>query len=242
MKYIMFVCLAGAILLPGSWFGLSHFQKPAKVPAVAKQELLKAAKAHRVTIEADNIRYTSNQKMTIVRAPIKGIDKYTGVDFEKGAPIVLMIIKSTVKLALPNGSYVAKIQYPRGAKSGMAIFTDAEGKEVAKQDLDKPIWTVLDDPFPDPGDFGKSPSDVCSDYLVLFPRMVITGPIPGAPPGTGPGPSFPCRDCACAAYEWRRARLGGGKLLPTEKNAWDMGIDAGEACIKSPTSECAALP
>jgi hypothetical protein len=178
---------------------------------------------------------------SISRQTLKGIDKYTSADFEKGAPIVLMVIKSTVKLALPDGSYVARIQYRPSTKSGTAIFTDAGGKEFAKQDLDKPIWTVLDDPFPDPGDFGKSPSDVCSDYLVLFPRMVLT-PIPGAPPGTGPGPSFPCRDCACAAYEWRRAQLGGRRPLPTEKNAWDMGRDAGEACLKSPTSECAALP
>lgn len=183
--------------------------------------------------------------MTIVRAPIKGIDRYKGVDFEKGAPIVLMIIKSTVKLALPNGSYVARIRYPRGAKSGMAMFTNAEGEEVAKQDLDKPIWMVLDDPsFPDPGDHGESPSDVCGDYLVLFPRMVITGPIPGGPDH---GFGFPCRDCACDAYRWRRSRpeAGGppeGVALSTEKDAWDLGKQWGLACLKSPTSECPALP
>ena len=239
MKYIMFTCLTAAILLPGSWFGLSHFQKPAKVPEAVKKELLKAAKAHRVTIEADDIRYTSNQKMTIVRAPVKAIDKYTSVDFEKGAPIVLMIIKSTVKLALPDGSYVARIKYPRGAKSGMAIFTDAEGKEFAKQDLDKPIWTVLDDPgFPDPGDFGESPYDPCSDYLGWYPKMVITGPLPGAPPGTGPGFSFPCRDCACNTYNAYRRPRDVGSVVNAERYA----KLAGEACMKSLTSECPALP
>jgi len=239
MKYIMFVSLACAILLPGSWFGLSHFQKPAKVPEAAKQELLKAAKAHRVTIEADYIRYTSNQKMTIVRAPIKGIDKYTGVDFEKGAPIVLMIIKSTVKLALPDGSYAARIRYPRSAKSGMAIFTDAKGKEFAKQDLDKPIWTVLDDPgFPDPADLGESEDVSCNEFLASYPRMVLTGPLPGAPPGTGPGFGFPCRDCACNTYNAYRRSREVGRVV----NADNAARDAGEACMKSPTSECPPLP
>ena len=219
-------------------------QATPNVPASDKKELLAAAKAHRVSIEADKIAYVNNQRVTIVRAPIKGIDKYSDADFAKGAPIVLMIIKSKRKLAVPDGSYVVKIQPPRDAKPGKAIFTDAAGAVVAQRDLDGPILTLRDDPdFPDPSDHGETGITTCEIYAGMFPKMVTTGPLPGHVFGF----SFPCRDCACDTYNWRRSRPGAGHppegvSFATEHDAWEMGKAAGLACMKSPTLACPSLP
>ena len=155
-KFVFGSCLVGAILLSGSWFGLSHSQNATSVPAAAKQELLKAAKKHKVKIKADQIGYLANQKMTIVRAPIAGIEKYVEANYETGAPIALMIIKSTVKLAVPDGSYVVSIQYPRNAKSGKVLFRNAAGAEVAERDRNLPILNLSAAEFPDRSDHGEA--------------------------------------------------------------------------------------
>lgn len=107
----------------------------ASVLASAKEELQAAAKAHRVKIEPDQVVYGSFANITIVLAPIVGIEKYKDTDFEAGAPIHLMIIESTKKGEIPNGTYVVKAQHGLRATSGKAIFTDRTGTVIARRNL-----------------------------------------------------------------------------------------------------------
>jgi hypothetical protein len=106
----------------------------------ARQELLDAAKAHKVSIQADRMAYVSDGKTTIVHAPITGMSKYRDADFAAGAPILLIMVKSTLKLGIPNGSYVVKAQYRPGATSGRAIFTDRNGTVSAQRELLVRTW------------------------------------------------------------------------------------------------------
>lgn len=80
----------------------------ANVLATAKKELQAASKAHGVKIKADQMVYANLEKMIIVHVPIAGIEKYQDADFEAGAPIQLLIIKSTMQGDIPSGSYVVK--------------------------------------------------------------------------------------------------------------------------------------
>lgn len=230
-KFMFASSLAVAILLTGSWLDLSHAQKTAKVPEAAKKELLKAAKAHGVNIKADKIAYVDNQKMTIVRAPIAGIEKYVEADYETGAPIALMIIKSTVKLAVPDGSYVVSIQYPRNAKSGKVLFTNAAGAVVAR-DADPPILILSDADFPDRSDHGEVLEfDNCAIYYQNFPQLVRSGTThdPGADPI--------CANCACAAY---RAELAAEGIAPGlgDGRAFGIGFIRGQVCAASRPLRC----
>jgi hypothetical protein len=106
----------------------------------ARQELLDAAKAHKVSIQADRIAYVSDGKTTIVHAPLAGTSRYKEADFAAGVPILLVMIKSTMRLRIPNGSYVVKAQYRPGATSGKAIFTDRNGTVSAQRDLLVRTW------------------------------------------------------------------------------------------------------
>jgi hypothetical protein len=124
--------------------------------AGAKKELLDAASAHRVSIQADRMLYVSDGATTILHAPITGIERYRASDFEAGAPILLLIVKSTVRLAIPNGSYVVRAQYQSAASSGKATFTDRNGTVSAQRDLIVRTWKqsgilfpgVYTDPIP----------------------------------------------------------------------------------------------
>jgi hypothetical protein len=107
----------------------------ANVLATTKKELQAAAKAHRVKIELGQVIYGSFANITIVLAPIAGIEKYKDADFEMGAPIHLVIVKSTKKGEIPNGAYVVKAQHGLRATSGKAIFTDSTGTVVARRNL-----------------------------------------------------------------------------------------------------------
>jgi hypothetical protein len=84
--------------------------------------------------------YASGGKTTIVHAPITGIERYRNADFEAGAPILLVIVKSTMSRAIPNGSYVVKAQYKSEATSGKATFTDRNGSVSAQRDLIVRTW------------------------------------------------------------------------------------------------------
>lgn len=107
----------------------------ANVMATAKKELQAAAKANGVRINSEQIVYGSFGNTTIVHAPIAGIEKYKDADFRAGAPIQLVIVKSTRKGEIPNGAYVVKAQHQPRAKSGKAIFTDRTGAAVAERNL-----------------------------------------------------------------------------------------------------------
>lgn len=219
MRKLMFaLCFAVAILLTGSWFDLSHAQKTAKVPAAAKQELLKAAKAHGVKIKADKIAYVDNQKVTIVRAPIVGVDKYSEADFEKGAPIELMIIKSKTKLEVPDGSYVVKVLYERNATSGKTIFTDSAGAKVAQQDRGRPVLTLPDSPIFDDG-HGEAPEiDNCALFREMFPPV--------------------CAECACSYYTQGISQDSGMTSEAREINAFVAALNRGRFCARSTPLAC----
>jgi hypothetical protein len=121
-----------------------------------KKELLDAARAHRVSIQVDRMIYATDGNMTIVHAPITGIEKYKASDFEAGVPILLVIVRSTMRLAMLNGSYVVKARYQPGANSGKVTFTDRNGTVSAERDLIVRTWeqsrilfpSVYPDPIP----------------------------------------------------------------------------------------------
>jgi hypothetical protein len=128
--------------------------------AAGKKELLDAGRAHKVSIQVDRMIYATAGNMTIVHAPITGIEKYKASDFEAGVPILLLIVRSTMKLTLPNGSYVVKAQYLPGANSGKVTFTDRKGTVSAERDLIvQPLEQLRvlfpgvypDEPSPSPG-------------------------------------------------------------------------------------------
>jgi hypothetical protein len=108
--------------------------------ASAKRELLDAARAHRVSIQIDRMLYASDGKTTIVHAPLTGIERYRSADYERGAPILLMIVTSTMRLAVPNGSYVVRAHYQSEATSGKVTFTNRSGTVSAERDLIVHTW------------------------------------------------------------------------------------------------------
>jgi len=108
--------------------------------SAAKKELLDAARAHRVSIQVERVVYASDGETTIVHAPIVGIERYKPADFATGTPILLMIVRSTVKLAISNGSYVVRAQYELGATSGRVSFMDRNGSVSAQRDLIVRTW------------------------------------------------------------------------------------------------------
>jgi hypothetical protein len=116
--------------------------------AAAKKELLDAAKVHRVSIQIDRMLSATDGKTTIVHAPITGIERYGHADFAAGAPILLVIVRSTMRLAIPNGSYVIRAQYQSGATSGKATFTDRNGTVSAQRDLIVRTWEQARALFP----------------------------------------------------------------------------------------------
>lgn len=127
----------------------------ANVLATARKTLQAAAKAHGVKIKAEQMLYTSVEKITIVHAPIAGIERYTDADFAAGAPIQLMIVKSMTRGDVPSGSYVVKAQYRPQAISGKALFTDRNGTIVARRELIVRTWkqsaVLFPDVYSDPG-------------------------------------------------------------------------------------------
>jgi hypothetical protein len=127
----------------------------ADVLSTAKKELQAAAKAHGVKIKPDQMVYAGLEKITIVHAPIAGIEKYKDADFAAGAPIQLVIVKTTTRGGVPSGSYVVKAQYRPRATSGKAIFTAPGGNVVAQQELiirtRKQSAVLFPDVYTDPG-------------------------------------------------------------------------------------------
>ena len=130
-------------------------QTTAKVLETAKKELQAAAKAHGVRIAANQMAYANLEKLTIAHAPIVGIDKYKDADFEAGAPIQLLLVKTSTRGDVPSGSYVVKVQHRPRATSGKALFTDRSGAVVVQRKLIIRTWqqsaVVFPEVFTDPG-------------------------------------------------------------------------------------------
>jgi hypothetical protein len=101
----------------------------------ANKELIVAAKVHGVGIKANQMLCMGLQEMIVVHAPLIEIERYGAADFEAGAPILLLIVKSTTKGVMSDASYVVSAQHQPGATTGTAIFTDRSGTAVAKRDL-----------------------------------------------------------------------------------------------------------
>jgi hypothetical protein len=101
----------------------------------AEKELRAAAALHKVRIQVKRMISAGTEATTILHAPIQDIERYTDTDFSAGAPVLLMIFKSSVQQAIPNGSYVVKVQHRPGATSGKALFTDTKGTVVAERNL-----------------------------------------------------------------------------------------------------------
>ena len=132
---IFMLCLAVVILGCASGRSPNFQEANTNALTAAQKELRDAAAAHKVSIQTDRMAYASDQRTTIVHAPISGIERYGDSDFAAGAPIQLLVIGSSARLGIPSGSYVVKAQYSPGAISGHAIFTDSKGTVVARKDL-----------------------------------------------------------------------------------------------------------
>jgi hypothetical protein len=134
----------------------SDFEKAAAdVLATTRKELQAAAKAHGVKIRAEQMVCANLEKTMIAHAPIAGIERYTDADFAAGAPIQLVLIKSTTRGEIPSGSYVVKAQYQPRAASGKAIFIDRNGVVVRQRELIVRTWkqsaVLFPDVYTDPG-------------------------------------------------------------------------------------------
>jgi hypothetical protein len=132
------------------------FEKAASdVLAANRKELQAAAKAHGVKIKAEQMVCANLEKTMIVHAPIAGIERYKDADFAAGAPIQLVLIKSTTRGEIPGGSYVVKAQYQPRATNGQAIFTDRNSVVVARRELIIRTWkqsaVLFPDVYNDPG-------------------------------------------------------------------------------------------
>lgn len=125
------------------------------VLVAAKKELQAAAKAHGVRVNADQMMYASLNKVTIVHAPLIGVEKYKDEDFAAGASIQLILVKSTIRGDVPSGSYVVKAQYQLRATSGRAIFIDQTGAVVTQRELIIRTWkqsaVLFPEVYSDPG-------------------------------------------------------------------------------------------
>jgi len=130
-------------------------QTTADVSETTKRELQTAAKAHGVRIRANQMAYANLEKLTIAHAPIVGIEKYKDADFERGSPIQLLLVKTTMRGDIPSGSYVVKVQHRPRATSGKALFTDRTGTVVVQRKLIIRTWeqsaVLFPSVFTDPG-------------------------------------------------------------------------------------------
>lgn len=117
--------------------------------AAARQEFLEAARAQGVSIQADRIAYVNDGKTTIIHAPVAARARSRETDFAAGAPVLFLMIKSTLKLGVPNGAYVVRAQYRLGASTGKALFTDRRGVVAVQRDLLVRTWKQSSDLFPD---------------------------------------------------------------------------------------------
>lgn len=190
-----------------------------RVPRKAREEILAAAKLHKVQINRDRITYVDNPKVTVLRAWITGIDKYTETDFQKGAPVLLMIVKAKNKLAIPNGSYVVEFLYDREGQTARAIFKNPEGATVADQKLEPPGLTL-----PDDSNVGgqMEPIPICETYDEIF--------------------RSPCNECACRAYEQSFPPGEASLRLSREYGAFHAGRAAGDRCMAAKPRECRSMP
>ena len=127
----------------------------ANVLGTVRKELQDAAKAHGVSIKVNQMAYATLEKLTIVHAPIVGIEKYKDADFEEGAPIQLLLVKTTTRGDIPSGSYVVKAQHRPRANSGQALFMDRTGSLVSQRKLIIRTWkqsaVLFPDVYSDPG-------------------------------------------------------------------------------------------
>lgn len=133
-----------------------NFEKTAaNVLETTKRELETVARLHGVRIKANQMSYANLEKLTIAHAPIVGIEKYKDADFEAGAPIQLLLVKSTTRGDIPAGSYVVRVQHRPRAASGKALFMDRMGTVVAERKLIIRTWeqsaVLFPDVFSDPG-------------------------------------------------------------------------------------------
>lgn len=119
----------------------------------ARQELLAAAKEYKVAIQESRIAYVDDGRARFAHAPIP-IPK--NANFAAGVPVMLVSVKSTTKLGIPNGSYLVKAQYRAGSTAGKALFTDRKGIVSVQRELIVRTWeqsailfpSIFSDPKP----------------------------------------------------------------------------------------------
>jgi len=104
-------------------------------PENIRKELLAAASAHKVSVDIEKMLFAGDTNTLMAHVPITGMEKYVDKNFASGAAIQLLLVRSTLKYDVPNGTYVVKAQYKPRASSGKAIFLDQKGKVAVTRDL-----------------------------------------------------------------------------------------------------------
>jgi hypothetical protein len=84
----------------------------------------------------------------LAHAPLDGIAAYTDDEFQAGALIMAIVISSPRPGAVPNGSYVVKVQFEPGADSGLATYIDGSGREMASVQAYSRTPTDINPVFP----------------------------------------------------------------------------------------------
>lgn len=169
--FVMLCLLSSVVAARTGTTASTNFTRAAdNTLAAAKQELLDAAKAHGVSIQVERMLYVSDGRTTIVHAPITGSEKYRSADFAAGAPILLVIVNSTMRLAVSNGSYVVRAQYESGASSGKVSFVNRRGIVAGQRDLIIRTWKQSGILFP--GAYGDPPPvgipNITSSHIISW--------------------------------------------------------------------------
>jgi len=143
--------------------------------AAVNKEVMNAALAHQVKVQADRAVVINEKDFTLVHVPLQGIEKYKQADFIAGVPIMLILVRRAGDPGGLNGSYVVKAQFAAGASTGKAFYLDSKGAVAAQREL----LIGSSEPFP----FSETPRSSEKENRAAAGGIVKgTGPQPTATP------------------------------------------------------------
>jgi len=103
--------------------------------AAVNKEVMNAASAHQVKVQADRAVLINEKDFTLIHVPLQNIEKYKQADFTAGVPIMLILVRRAGDPGGLNGSYVVKAQFAPGASTGKAFYLDSKGAVAAEREL-----------------------------------------------------------------------------------------------------------
>ena len=69
----------------------------------------------------------------IAHAPLAGIESYSDADFAGGVPVAAVVVARAAPGALPDGAYVAMVQFAPASTTGVVTFLDAAGRPAGRR-------------------------------------------------------------------------------------------------------------